>query len=570
MKTIGNSSINDLLKNQNDLDDLSLKISNVSSTFTSFENIFTNINKSFGLFSSHVNEISQSLTDINKSTLTADSSFTKLGKTFSALSSISNEKPKLDSISRSFYNILMQDANAPKWRVPDDIRNQINKSQSPLKDGNLGPFLIDQGIGMSDELITHVHPRWSFLYNLGKWGAKTGNIAANSDSGEDLVSGLGQLGVEWSVDKLYAFLASKYGWGPSVGPGLLISMATTFDGHGEENKRLKEIYDRQQKEEEEERRKLAASDFESLTYSRGLPAIISDQPESYERTVLNYLRKRKDVSNGSTLSKTLGKIDDNISDEDLRKILEPILKNYFEDKSGNAWYYMNTETSKMSGSGSGQKGNDEEQNFYSSFGNSANSNFNKQFTGLSNLQKSSNPFEIFQKSFGEARKLSGALSDIMKTLKIGTDTFVGKVINGFGTAVSIVDTIINMAQSSGILGDVLGAVFKGALGFLAGGPAGAAVAVGTSVAGGLSGGGGGTVGGSIRGGAGFSGGSVLNSIEGKFSNGGAYNYGMAPAIPKPSRVIERPYVASMETNGDKIRVMLKEVDYKRSFLNSKV
>ncbi len=122
MTNIGNSSINDLLKNQNNLDTLNLKISNISSNFTTFENVFTNINKSFGLFSSNVNEISQSLTDINKASLNADSSFTKLGKTFSTLNSISNEKPKLDSISRSFYNLLMQDANVPKWRVPDDVR----------------------------------------------------------------------------------------------------------------------------------------------------------------------------------------------------------------------------------------------------------------------------------------------------------------------------------------------------------------------------------------------------------------------------------------------------------------
>ncbi|MBN8569762.1 MAG: hypothetical protein J0M18_09025 [Ignavibacteria bacterium] len=459
MTNIGNSSINDLLKNQNNLDTLNLKISNISSNFTTFENVFTNINKSFGLFSSNVNEISQSLTDINKASLNADSSFTKLGKTFSTLNSISNEKPKLDSISRSFYNLLMQDANVPKWRVPDDIRNEINRTQSPLKGGNLGPFYVDQGISIADELIPPVSPGWRFLYNTGKWGAKTGNIAANSDSQEDLLAGLGQLGAEFGIDKFFAYLATKYKWGASIGPGLVLSMATTFEGHGEENRKIQEEAFRKYREEEEEKRKKEEDRKREEERLRNIEGHVGgDEPYLTPTTFEDFYELNKDIFFGPLP----------IPKEELDRLIQEKKREYYKDKISD-----NFQDGQFGSSAGNRYISGENSDPYSFAGRATQHASNK---GVGARKKEKDPVEVFEGAFGEVQKIGSSVISLMSTLNIGSHTFVGELLTGFNTAVSVIGSIVSIlqaAQSAAGFFNFLGSALKIGSFFT---PAGAATA----------------------------------------------------------------------------------------------
>lgn len=85
--------------------------------------------------------------------------------------------------------------------------------------------------------------------------------------------------------------------------------------------------------------------------------------------------------------------------------------------------------------------------------------------------KGPNPFEVFQKSFGEARKLGGALNTIMRNLHIGADTFVGGIIEGFNTTLTIIETIIAAIQAAQAASGLFG-FLKTGLSFIPGvGPA---------------------------------------------------------------------------------------------------
>jgi hypothetical protein len=129
------------------------------------------------------------------------------------------------------------------------------------------------------------------------------------------------------------------------------------------------------------------------------------------------------------------------------------------------------------------------------------------FSSEKKLQKGPDPFQVFKGAFGEVQKISGGITNIMSTLKISTDSFVGKLISGFNTAVTLFQSVLQIAQGVGGLGSLFGTLFKGAIGFATGGPAGAAVALGASAASG--GGASHAIGGLIHGPSGIS----LNTLS---------------------------------------------------------
>lgn len=65
----------------------------------------------------------------------------------------------------------------------------------------------------------------------------------------------------------------------------------------------------------------------------------------------------------------------------------------------------------------------------------------------SKTKKKEDPVDTFVGVFTEAQKIGGALTTIMQTLNIGADTFVGGIINGFNSALSIIQTMITVMQA---------------------------------------------------------------------------------------------------------------------------
>ncbi|MBX7046656.1 MAG: hypothetical protein K1X86_12555 [Ignavibacteria bacterium] len=66
---------------------------------------------------------------------------------------------------------------------------------------------------------------------------------------------------------------------------------------------------------------------------------------------------------------------------------------------------------------------------------------------INGKKKSEEPFEIFKSGLGVAQQLGGALKNLMTTLNIGADTFVGKVINGFNTALGIIQAVVAVIEA---------------------------------------------------------------------------------------------------------------------------
>jgi hypothetical protein len=628
MKNFGSSTLNELIKSEATFDFFIKKISSAELTlssiqdktktvFTNFGSRFTEINKGLSLFGSNAKLVSESLISVENRSVSTGGSLMKLAESYKNLSSINNEIPKLDSLQRSFYNILLGDKTAPKWRVPDDIRKEIQKSQSPLKDGSLGQFTVDQGLEMGNELVP---PKYKFMYGISKWGTKSLSIGINSDNREDMEKGIGQMGAEWSLDKFYAFMASKFGWLPklgALGPGFLFSMATTFDGkptekEAEENRIRNEEYLKNKKSEEYQK-------FQETALAK--LGVLVNPNLSFDEQVFNSLTDKNYGNIQNRYFPELIDMRNKLSPEELREYMTKLMKERLVDttkmvfpwdltdeqrkgldprndpKNGSAPYappgyypplpgasYLPESTPNFISSAGNPSiqplslqidktkqllaVNKDLYNLYGTLQKPALNLFNiqkskteaskKEFDIINQKAKTGNvqgikqhngdSLEVFHRSFAEAQKLSGALNNIMNTLKIGTDTFVGKVINGFDSAVSIIQSIISLAQGGGILGDIFGGLIKGAIGFLAGGPAGAAVAIGATAAGG-----------NIRHSPGASGGLFpINKIA---------NNSLAANFKNNYSVVERPYIADFKGEGESFRIMLKQVDLKRNRFN---
>ena len=62
-------------------------------------------------------------------------------------------------------------------------------------------------------------------------------------------------------------------------------------------------------------------------------------------------------------------------------------------------------------------------------------------------KKEEDPVETMTGVFGEVQKVGGAMSTIMQTLNIGADTFVGGIVNGFNSALTIIQSMIAVMQA---------------------------------------------------------------------------------------------------------------------------
>lgn len=80
-------------------------------------------------------------------------------------------------------------------------------------------------------------------------------------------------------------------------------------------------------------------------------------------------------------------------------------------------------------------------------GNSAYHNSNRQRAGAGSRSKEEDPVETMTGVFGEVQKVGGAMSTLMQTLNIGADTFVGGIVNGFNSALTIIQTMIAVMQA---------------------------------------------------------------------------------------------------------------------------
>jgi len=70
-------------------------------------------------------------------------------------------------------------------------------------------------------------------------------------------------------------------------------------------------------------------------------------------------------------------------------------------------------------------------------------------------QRGPDPAEVLQQAFGEAQNLGSALSTVMSNLNIGAHTFVGGLINGFNTALSIVQAVVSAIQTMQTIGSFM-------------------------------------------------------------------------------------------------------------------
>ena len=64
-----------------------------------------------------------------------------------------------------------------------------------------------------------------------------------------------------------------------------------------------------------------------------------------------------------------------------------------------------------------------------------------------NRKQVADPIETFVGVFSEVQKVGGALTTIMQTLNIGADTFVGGIVNGFNSALTIIQSMIAVMQA---------------------------------------------------------------------------------------------------------------------------
>ncbi|MBS1494724.1 MAG: hypothetical protein JST55_14510 [Bacteroidetes bacterium] len=111
----------------------------------------------------------------------------------------------------------------------------------------------------------------------------------------------------------------------------------------------------------------------------------------------------------------------------------------------------------------------------------------KNLAGGAKQNKGPDPYQVFEQAYGEAQKLGGSLRTIMNNLHIGADTFVGQLIDGFGTALTVIETILAAIQAAQAASGLFG-FLKTGLSFIPGiGPVAAAAvsAVGPKAGGGM-------------------------------------------------------------------------------------
>lgn len=83
----------------------------------------------------------------------------------------------------------------------------------------------------------------------------------------------------------------------------------------------------------------------------------------------------------------------------------------------------------------------------SNIGYDAKHNVNRNRAGGAKRDKGPDPIETMTGVFGEVQKVGGAMSTLMQTLNIGADTFVGGIVNGFNSALTIIQTMIAVMQA---------------------------------------------------------------------------------------------------------------------------
>ncbi len=117
-----------------------------------------------------------------------------------------------------------------------------------------------------------------------------------------------------------------------------------------------------------------------------------------------------------------------------------------EEKQGKAVYKSARQSNfERDLSAGGQKENGAENNTYLNLASGTSSRAGKSKKGSS--KKEEDPVDTFVGVFTEAQKIGGALTTIMQTLNIGSHTFVGGIINGFNSALSIIQTMITVMQA---------------------------------------------------------------------------------------------------------------------------
>ncbi len=182
--------------------------------------------------------------------------------------------------------------------------------------------------------------------------------------------------------------------------------------------------------------------FDELVAAK-LGAIIVPEGVSFENVVLGELRKNLKIDVDET----------KLTGTQLRELLISILKlkpdkklDYETDDNSS-----NFDKKYNIGSGAGEQNKNYAQTAYRSVVKGRDAQIGAEHSleraGGAKRNTGPGPLEVFEGVTGEAQKIGGALTTIMQTLNIGADTFVGGLINGFNSALTIIQSMIAVMQA---------------------------------------------------------------------------------------------------------------------------